>query len=67
MTNIKQSKMHGRKLYKMNKLSHGTISKQLCKNSQILCYVKRTIMYNFLTSVLHTRYISVTQHCAKDE
>lgn len=35
MKNIKDQNAL-RKLYKIDKLSQGTISKQLCKNSQIL-------------------------------
>lgn len=39
MTNIKDQNAL-RKIYKIDKLSQGTISKQLCKNSQILYHEK---------------------------
>lgn len=39
MKNIKDQNAF-RKLYKIDKLSQGTISKQLCKNSQILYHEK---------------------------
>lgn len=45
MKNIKDQNAL-RKLYKIDKLSQGTISKQLCKNSQILYHEK--LYTNFL-------------------
>lgn len=64
MKNIKDQNAL-RKLYKIDKLSQGTISKQLCKNSQILYHEK--IIYKFLTSILHTvsGNISVTHYCKR--
>lgn len=63
MTNIKDQNAV-RKLYKIDKLSQGTISKQLCKNSDS---VSRKIIYKFLTSILHTvsGNISVTHYCKR--
>lgn len=64
MKNIKDQNAL-RKLYKIDKLSQGTISKQLCKN--FTDSVLRKIIYKFLTSILHTvsETISATRHYCK--
>lgn len=46
MKNIKDQNAL-RKLYKIDKLSQGTISKQLCKNSQIPYYKNNMYIHIF--------------------